>query len=121
MWLLVTASPDTRAQRLLHTAYMSEGDAKKGVAASDRDRRGSLKRFCQIDEEEPTHYDIVIYTGVLSSERAADLDRDRRPGRGQRAAPLRLGRQGRLEEAGNGIASRSAGGRGRDLAAITPC
>ena len=71
--VLVTASPDTRAQRLVHTASMSERDAKKTAKASDRDRRSYLKRFYQIEEEQPTHYDLVINTDILSSEQAADL------------------------------------------------
>ena len=71
--VLVTASPDTRAQRLLDTASMSQRDAKKAVEASDRERRNYLKRCYQIDEEQPTHYDLVINTDVLSSEQAADL------------------------------------------------
>ena len=38
---------------------MSEADAAKEVKASDRDRADYLKRFYEIEDEQPTHYDLV--------------------------------------------------------------
>jgi cytidylate kinase len=32
-----------------------------------------LKRFYEIDEELPTHYDLVVNTDVLTVEQAAEL------------------------------------------------
>jgi cytidylate kinase len=64
--VLVTASPSTRAARL-----GDEGTRK--VKDEDAARRDYLKRFYDVDEESPTHYDLVINTDVLSVEQAADV------------------------------------------------
>jgi cytidylate kinase len=64
--VLVTASPGTRAERL--------GDeGARTVKDEDAARRDYLKRFYGVDEESPTHYDLVINTDVLSVEQAADI------------------------------------------------
>ena len=60
--VLVTASPGTRAAH-------AGGDVKE----SDRGRRDYLKRFYDVDEELPTHYDVVVNTDVLTAADAADL------------------------------------------------
>ena len=36
-------------------------------------RRDYLKRFYELDEELPTHYDLVVNTDVLTLEQAAGL------------------------------------------------
>jgi uncharacterized protein len=64
--VLVTASPSTRAARI-----GDDGDRK--IKAEDAARRDYLKRFYDIGEESPTHYDLVINTDVLSVEQTADL------------------------------------------------
>ncbi len=71
--VLVTASPETRVQRLVRTAQLSERAAGKAITKSDRARRDYLKRFYKVEEERPTHYDLVVNTDVLSLEQAADL------------------------------------------------
>jgi cytidylate kinase len=43
------------------------------VKDSDAGRRDYLRRFYGIDEELPTHYDLVVNTDVLTVEQAADL------------------------------------------------
>ena len=43
------------------------------MKAEDAARRDYLKRFYGVDEESPTHYDLVINTDVLSVEQAADV------------------------------------------------
>ena len=64
--VFVTASAGTRAERL--------GDeGARRVKDEDAARRDYLKRFYGVDEESPTHYDLVINTDVLSVEQAADL------------------------------------------------
>ncbi|HXQ21892.1 MAG TPA: cytidylate kinase-like family protein [Candidatus Acidoferrales bacterium] len=68
--VLITASPETRAQRL---AQAGERDAVAAVAASDRERREYFKGFYNIKEELPTHYDLVINTDVLTPEQAVRL------------------------------------------------
>jgi uncharacterized protein len=61
--VLVTGSPETRAGRV--------GD--KTVKDADAARRDYLRRFYDVGEELPTHYDLVVNTDVISVERAADL------------------------------------------------
>ncbi len=60
--VLVTASPETRADR-------HEGSIKD----SDTARADYLRRFYGVEHELPTHYDVVINTDVVTVERAADL------------------------------------------------
>lgn len=71
--VLITASPETRAERLAAAKSMSPADAATAIAASDRDRRDYFLRFYKLKEELPTHYDLVINTDVLSAEQAVDL------------------------------------------------
>ena len=69
--VLVTASPETRAQRLTKAQGTSAADATAAVAASDRERRDYLQSFYKIKEELPTHYDLVINTDVLTPAEAS--------------------------------------------------
>jgi cytidylate kinase len=71
--VLVTASPSTRADRLGAAEALEPAKAVRAVKDSDAGRRDYLKRFYGIDEELPTHYDLVVNTDVLTVERAADL------------------------------------------------
>ena len=71
--VLITASPQTRAQRVAATDGVDDAQATKAVKDSDSGRRDYLKRFYDVDQESPTDYDIVINTDVVSSEQAADL------------------------------------------------
>ena len=64
--ILVTASAETRAERLATTGGLSDADAAKMVRDTDRARADYLKRFYQISHEEPTQYDLVINTDALS-------------------------------------------------------
>jgi cytidylate kinase len=61
--VLVTGSPETRAERA----------GVRTVKDADAARRDYLKRFYDVDEELPTHYDLVVNTDVLSVEQAAEL------------------------------------------------
>jgi uncharacterized protein len=72
--VLVTASPSTRADRLCTTAEpLDAAKAARAVKHSDAGRRDYLKRFYDVDEELPTHYDLVVNTDALSVELAAEL------------------------------------------------
>jgi uncharacterized protein len=71
--VLVTASPTTRAARLGAAEGLDPAKAARSVRDSDEGRRDYLKRFYEIDQELPTHYDLVVNTDVLSVEQAADL------------------------------------------------
>ena len=64
--ILVTASAETRAERLVTPGGLSDADAAKMVRDTDRARADYLKRFYQISHEEPTQHDLVINTDALS-------------------------------------------------------
>jgi len=71
--VLVTASADTRATRVGDSEGCDETRARRVVKDTDASRRDYLKRFYAVDEELPTHYDLVVNTDVLSFEQAAQL------------------------------------------------
>jgi cytidylate kinase len=69
----VTASPDTRAARLVTAKGLKQAQAARAVNNSDAGRADYLKRFYGISEELPTHYDLVVNTDAVSVEQAAGL------------------------------------------------
>jgi len=71
--VLITASTETRGRRLIEAQGITEEVAATTVATSDRDRGDYFRRFYGIAEEQPTHYDLVFNTDVLTPEHAADL------------------------------------------------
>ena len=71
--VLVTASPAVRAERLAQQANLDEREAKKTVEDSDRQRREYLRRFYNVQQELPTHYDLMINTDVLTVSEAAQV------------------------------------------------
>jgi len=71
--VLVNASDETRARRLAAAQGVALDEATAAVADSDRNRRDYFRRFHGIDQELPTHYDLVLNTDVLSPEHAADV------------------------------------------------
>src|SRR5207244_4340566 len=64
--VLVTASPDTRATRVADAEGLDQTRAARAVKESDAGRADYLKRFYDVREESPTHYDLVLNTDVLS-------------------------------------------------------
>jgi hypothetical protein len=68
--ILVTASPETRIERLM---ALGRGNttARQLIEESDASRAEFLLRFYQVEQELPTHYDLVINTDHLSAEQAA--------------------------------------------------
>jgi cytidylate kinase len=71
--VLVTASPRTRARRIASVQHLDERPAEKLVAAADASRADYLKRFHNVDREQPIHYDLVVNTDVLPPEVGADV------------------------------------------------
>lgn len=71
--VLVTASPDTRSQRLAASDGLGEEEAARAIKSSDVERADYLKRFYGTKEELPTQYDLVVNTDTLSVEQAATL------------------------------------------------
>lgn len=71
--VLVTASPNTRARRVGGLEGLDQAHATRVVKDADAARRDYLKRFYDVDEELPTHYDLIVNTDVLSVEQAAQV------------------------------------------------
>jgi cytidylate kinase len=71
--VLVTASPHTRAARVSDAEGLDQADAARALKDSDAGRADYLKRFYDVGEELPTHYDLVFNTDSLSIERVAEL------------------------------------------------
>jgi shikimate kinase len=71
--VLLTASPEIRAQRLAEEQGLDLEEAKKTIERSDREREAFLKSFYGIDREVPTHYDLVVNTDRISTTAAAAL------------------------------------------------
>ncbi len=71
--VLVTASAETRAQRLGTATGVDLRAAIRRVKQDDADRADYLKRFYAIDREIPTHFDLVVNTDALTLERAAEV------------------------------------------------
>ena len=68
--VLVTASAETRTKRVGESEGLDDSGAARAVKDSDAARRDYLKRFYGV-EEQPSHYDLVVNTDVLSFDRAA--------------------------------------------------
>ena len=71
--VLVTSSPETRAQRVGAGEGLEQAQAARAIKDSDGGRRDYLKRFYSVDQEAPTDYDLVINTDLLSTEQAAAI------------------------------------------------
>jgi cytidylate kinase len=71
--VFVTASRESRTQRLIQANGLSDRDARRAIENSDRERGEFFRRFYNIKEELPTHYDIVLNTDRLSPQEAAAI------------------------------------------------
>jgi cytidylate kinase len=71
--VLITAPPEKRAERVAAADKLDDSEAAKTIKKSDAGRADYLKRFYDVAEELPIHYDLVINTEALSIEQAATL------------------------------------------------
>jgi cytidylate kinase len=71
--VLVTASPESRAQRVADADELEPKDARRAIADSDAARAAYLKRFYGVGNEQSTDYDLVVNTDALSFEQAVEL------------------------------------------------
>ena len=67
----MTASPDTRATRLAELEGIDAKEARRMIKDADAGRRDYLKSIHDVEQEAPTHYDLVLNTDVLPLEEAA--------------------------------------------------
>jgi len=71
--VLVTASPQTRRERLAASLDLDEDEAARTLKRSDAGRADYIKRFYGVGMELPTHYDLVLNNDTASTENAAQL------------------------------------------------
>ncbi len=71
--VLVTASPQTRAERIARARDLDARQAEKAREDEDAARADYLMRFHGVERELPTHYDFVLNTDNVPAERAAEL------------------------------------------------
>jgi hypothetical protein len=69
--ILVTASPSTRAEKLAAERGLDRREAERALKGEDAGRAVYLKRFYGVDQELPTHFDLVVNTDVLTAAEAA--------------------------------------------------
>src|SRR5262245_13377204 len=71
--VLITASADTRAQRVARDGGSGTSDAARFIKDNDAGRADYFQRFYRIERELPTHYDLVINTDALTADEATDI------------------------------------------------
>jgi hypothetical protein len=71
--VFVTASPETRQRRVAAARGLDERDAARAIRDEDAARADYLRRFYGVEQELPTHYDVVVSTDVLGVAEAVDL------------------------------------------------
>ncbi len=71
--VLITASPEVRSERLMGADGLNQRQARKAIQDSDRERQNFFRRFTNLRQELPTHYDLVVNTERLTVPEAAKL------------------------------------------------
>jgi len=71
--VLITGSADVRARRVMDEAGLNQSQAERALNDSDKERRDYFKRFYQINDELPTHYDLTINTDQIDFDKAVAL------------------------------------------------
>jgi cytidylate kinase len=71
--VFVTASSQTRAERIAEARDCGEKEARKLVSRGDAERADYRKRFYDARSEGPADYDLVVNTDRLPVEQAAEL------------------------------------------------
>ena len=69
--VLITASDATRSARIAESLGIDAPQAARTVKTSDADRADYLNRFYGVEQELPTHYDLVVNTDTLAPDDAA--------------------------------------------------
>ena len=71
--VLVTGSDEQRTARLAEEAGIDTGKAAAAIREAERARADYLRRFHDVKQELPTHYDLVVNTDRLDVEAGAAL------------------------------------------------
>ena len=70
---LLTASEATRIARICDEVGLDAQAAAKALRESDKARRDYFRRFYDISDEQPVHYDVVVNTDHVSFDQAIGL------------------------------------------------
>jgi cytidylate kinase len=71
--VLITASEETRIQRLAEGTGGDAASARRFMEDSDAARADYFERFYQIERELPTYYDVTLNMDALSVDDAVDI------------------------------------------------
>ena len=71
--VFITASPTVRVERHMSEANVDERQAKRAIEHSDRERQNYFRRFYDLRQELPTHYDLVVNTDRIEVAEAAKV------------------------------------------------
>jgi len=71
--VLVTAPAATRRDRLAQEQTLTAAEAAKVLSKSDQGRHNYFQTFYKLEQELPTHYDLVLNTEVLTPEKVTAL------------------------------------------------
>jgi len=71
--VLVTAPFAARVERLAELKLIERPEAEALVRESDKERQLYLRRFYDVSEESPTHYDVVVNTDRLDLGQAVQV------------------------------------------------
>ena len=66
--VLVTASPATRLARIAEANGLDDKKATKAMESDDAGRADYLKKFYDVSQESPSHYDLVLNSDLLSAD-----------------------------------------------------
>lgn len=69
----VVAPLEERIQRLREKGMVGIADIKATLSQKDRATAEYLKRFYNIDGDDPSHYDMILNTGSLTTDAAAQV------------------------------------------------
>lgn len=69
----VVAPQKLRIQRVAENFSISEDEAERRVIRTESDRRAFIRKYFNADIADPINYDLVINTGTLSIDNAADI------------------------------------------------
>ena len=99
--VLVTASDETREERVAEDDGVDAKEARKRLAESDKGRAAYLERFYGVKREQPTDYDVVVNTDRYERRprprRSSPLRPPRSPEQAQRCASIRASASSRRQ------------------------
>ncbi|MBW1822092.1 MAG: cytidylate kinase-like family protein, partial [Deltaproteobacteria bacterium] len=68
----IVAPLDVRVENVSHNFGVSAGDAKRRIIRTESERRAFIRKYFNADITDSINYDIVLNTGTLSIEAAAN-------------------------------------------------